>query len=276
MKRIVVGSDGSLGATAAVVWAAHLAEALDAEVVLASSFELDEFDLDGRALTFPEGPAAELVQQWSAPLERIGVAHDTVLMAGPAAHTLAQCADEREADLLVVGARGVGGLTGRLVGSVADHLAHHTDRPLAVVPRGASTGVPSRALLGADASAGSLAAARWLAPVAAQLGMPVTAAHVSMLDPRTVPEDDPRSPAAMLRGPWTAPLTDRGVEPEALQLTSEHVARALLDATHDVGADLLVIGTRLGHAPLHPRIGGVTMQLVHGASEAVTVVVPPT
>ncbi len=273
--RILVGTDGSPGATVAVRWAAHLAVGLGAEVVLASAFELEPFDLDGHLVDSPEGVAEAVAGRWADPLAAAGVPFETVVLVGPAADALREHAEDHDIDLVVVGSRGRGGFAGLMLGSVADHLAHHTDRPLAVVPGEADPRLPVRIVLGSDASQGAEAATAWLAPVAAELRVPVTAVHVSMLEPDAFPETDPRNPAVMLRGPWTAALAEWGVKADVEQRTSEHVAPALAEVAHDLDASVIVIGTRMGHQPLHPRIGGVTMQLVHRATDLVIVVVPP-
>ena len=44
------------------------------------------------------------------------------------------CLCELDADLLVVGARGQGALTARLLGSVSYYLARHAQQPLAIIP----------------------------------------------------------------------------------------------------------------------------------------------
>ena len=69
-------------------------------------------------------------------------------VAGPAAQALMQSA--AHAELLVVGARGVGGLRGVLLGSVSRQCAHHAPCPTVVV-----RGVPTREPVMASAASGA-------------------------------------------------------------------------------------------------------------------------
>ena len=51
---------------------------------------------------------------------------------------LEEAADATDASLLVVGSRGLGAVSGLLLGSVAGYVARYSTRPIAIVPR--STG----------------------------------------------------------------------------------------------------------------------------------------
>jgi nucleotide-binding universal stress UspA family protein len=56
------------------------------------------------------------------------------LRDGNAVTVLLTLADELDADLIVVGSRGVGGFPQLLLGSTSTQLAQHAHRPVLVVP----------------------------------------------------------------------------------------------------------------------------------------------
>jgi nucleotide-binding universal stress UspA family protein len=61
-----------------------------------------------------------------------GVEVTAVLLEGQPADVL--CDQASEADLLVVGSRGLGGFRGLLLGSVSQQVVHHAPCPVVVVP----------------------------------------------------------------------------------------------------------------------------------------------
>jgi nucleotide-binding universal stress UspA family protein len=62
------------------------------------------------------------------------VAFRTVLAERYAADLIRSTAETEQADLVVVGRRGLGGFAELLLGSTSHQLAHHLDRPLVIVP----------------------------------------------------------------------------------------------------------------------------------------------
>ena len=147
MARIVVGVDGSDGAAEALRWA--LGEArlrgADVRVVHAWSVPLVLSIPSADAFGVPE-PAGSMDQVRTALRKEAdnvleaslkGVEADDVtiegeVVEGKAAQVLIEAA--RNADLLVVGTRGLGGFTGLLLGSVSQQCTHHAPCPVVVVP----------------------------------------------------------------------------------------------------------------------------------------------
>jgi nucleotide-binding universal stress UspA family protein len=125
---IVVGLDGSEGATRALEWAIDLAEATDSQIVAVHAPRL----IDGTKVL---DAAGEALEQWCAPLRRREVAHEMRIEAGDARTAIEHAADVTDASLLVVGTRGLGAVRGLLLGSVAGYIVRYAKRPIAVVPR---------------------------------------------------------------------------------------------------------------------------------------------
>jgi len=128
---VVVGTDGSDNASAAVTEAAELASATGAELVAVSAVGL----LAGAA---SPGNHDEIHHQlehtWTEPARRCGVAVLTELRDGNPVQVLLAAADDHDADVIVVGSRGFGGFPTLLLGSTSTQLAQHSHRPVLIVP----------------------------------------------------------------------------------------------------------------------------------------------
>lgn len=137
MERIVVGIDGSAGADLALRWAIAEARQWNAqlEVVIAWSL-LDQPSTEFKP-DYGEDDARAAVD---AAVERVGGADGvdvTVTSVNdlPARALLARAAD---ADLVVVGSRGLGGVKGMLLGSVSQQVVNRAETTTVVIhpPKG--------------------------------------------------------------------------------------------------------------------------------------------
>jgi nucleotide-binding universal stress UspA family protein len=138
MEQIIVGIDGSQASREALRWAAQEARLRQAslQVVMAwhtpyvtgypyvaGAFDPALFEREARKTL------DELVDE----LDTVGIPEvERVLGMGDAAVLLLTAS--KDADLLVVGSRGLGGFAGLMLGSVGHHLAHHATCPLVIVP----------------------------------------------------------------------------------------------------------------------------------------------
>jgi len=134
--RAVVGVDGSPGSLAALEWAADLAESTDATVVAVATWSWPRGF--GQTVLIPGDfdPAADATAQLhdavaTARLGHPGVEFESRVVEGRAADVLVDAS--RGADLLAVGTRGHGEVTGLLLGSVSEHCATHAHSPVLVV-----------------------------------------------------------------------------------------------------------------------------------------------
>ena len=71
---------------------------------------------------------------WATSLETVGVLDGVEVVEADPAHTLIDCAQRHNSDLIVVGTRGAGGFHGLRLGSVALKILHHATRPVVLVP----------------------------------------------------------------------------------------------------------------------------------------------
>lgn len=136
LRRVVVGVDGSANSVAAVEWAAGLARLAGAEVTAVHALGLLE-RLDADPPVPVEGHHDEIRRRfddvWTAPLADLPVPARREMRYGrPAEVLLAACEDD-DADLVVVGTRGLGG-GGLLLGSTSAEVAQRCRRPVVVVP----------------------------------------------------------------------------------------------------------------------------------------------
>lgn len=135
---IVVGTDGSDNGQRAVAAAADLGSRLEGRLVLVHAFEplahLDRIGPNANFADVEDEVSQVLEEEWAAPARDRGVAVETRVAHGVPAEVLLDVADEEEADLVVVGARGLGRLKVLTMGSTSSKVVQASRRPVLVVP----------------------------------------------------------------------------------------------------------------------------------------------
>jgi nucleotide-binding universal stress UspA family protein len=174
---ILVGVDGSPNAGIAAAWAVELGRRLGAPVeAVAAWTELPPPYTDG-VYDLVSEMNAHMVDVASRSLHDAGIDGIEVTAAqGPIAEVLLNTADQSDAWILVVGTRGLGPLSGLLLGSISRRLLFTTHRPLVVVPRRAPPNPQAltRVLVGVDCSPVAQRVLSWSAAFCADLGVPAT------------------------------------------------------------------------------------------------------
>jgi len=266
MKRVLVGMDHSRGSTDALLWAARLASRCEAEVVAVAAFRRGQSELTPADAEKLRADAERVLEaKWVEPARNIAPIR-TVATEGDAGDVLLQAADSEDADLIVVGSRGAGSGPGFLhFGSVAEYLAHHTTRPLAVIPA-AVPGRVSQILVGVHGSAHDEAAVRWTAEVAAALNAAVIAVAVQSIDR----EDGVTEPVIR---EWTEPIGRAGAEVLAIAVSATSAADGLLRAADRYRADVVVVGAPPVGMSSRQRARGTAIKLLHRTTVA-TLLVP--
>ncbi|HUI21977.1 MAG TPA: universal stress protein [Methylocella sp.] len=145
MKRILVATDGSVASDRAVEYAAQLAKNTSADLLIVNvmgGYGLPD-SIFGSFTNAQQSWFEELLGSMSA--ELLTKARDCAWNAGAAtiqlesrsgdvAQTIIRIAQEKEADLIVVGKRGTGLVAGLLLGSISQKLVSLSPLPITVVP----------------------------------------------------------------------------------------------------------------------------------------------
>ncbi len=141
MKRIVIGTDGSAGGREAAEQGVKLARATGAIATLVyvrqSPLPILGDPYYQRALSAELRRARAAVDEAAAYAAEAGVDTEVEILEGDPAEQIVELARLRDADLIVVGSRGLGAVAGALLGSVSWAIVHHADRPVLVVGQAA-------------------------------------------------------------------------------------------------------------------------------------------
>ncbi len=282
---IVVGTDGSDNAAEAVRWAKLEADVrgLPLTAVMAWDY-LDQRHADGRQDFDPGYSEADARAALDAALDA-ALGDDS-----GGVQRLAECEKPAKAlldaganaELIVVGARGLGGFKGLLLGSTSQHVLHHSSRPVAVVRHDSASrfDATNRVAVGVDGSPEAVHALRWAVNEArarnAALSV-VHAWHMPYAGIHPFVGDAYDSKLFVRAGNEVVDQALGEVAPPAELQIDRHVAhgsaaQALLDAGGE--ADLVVVGAR--------GLGGFTGMVLGSVSQHVArhatcpVVVVPT
>ena len=285
MMQVVVGVDESDGAAEALKWAIREADARGGVLtaVLAWSW-LDQHHIyrsEPFDPAFDEDDALGTLEQIVARTLGDDVPSGIRLRAVNALAGRGLVEAAAEADLLVVGARGLGGFKGLLVGSVSQYCLHHAPCPVAVVkPADGPAGDRERIVVGVDGSTTSQRALGWALDAARAHRARVTVVHawhpsyVSPADAYLISSVDVLERTARTRlAEAVDQADDRGLAGRIERtLVMGTAAGAVLETAEE--ADLIVIGSRQQGAAGSLFLGSVSLQVIHHALCTV-VVVPP-
>jgi nucleotide-binding universal stress UspA family protein len=132
---IVVGTDGSSTAAEAVRQATELASSLGAKVYLVSAYEpvpegrlrdeRQQVPEDLQWMVNPREDVEDTLKAGATSLEGRGVDVETLAREGDPADAILDVAEEKDADLIVVGNKGMTGAKRFLLGSVPNKVSHH-------------------------------------------------------------------------------------------------------------------------------------------------------
>ncbi|MFE1293970.1 universal stress protein [Streptomyces sp. NPDC058731] len=296
-RTITVGLDGSPESRAAAEWAAREAKLRGLPVKLVQVWEPVPEPMAQAPLL-----GAETHQHWTERIPREsaeglrlrhpGVEVSTEQLTGRPAEALVDAG--KDAELLVLGSRGLGGIGGFLLGSVGLAVVAHTERPVVLVRSGEQAadehemdpaGIPSAAtafrpvVLGLDLADPDEKLLGFAFEAASRRSVPLRVVHAwnpppyyaygMALEPaveREMAKGDAVVLSEVLR-PW------RQKYPDVEVVEQSHYGSPsllLIDASHE--ASLVVVGRRIRRASVGAHIGTVTHAVLHHSTAPVAVV----
>jgi len=132
---IVVGTDGSDTAKEAVKQATELASTLGAKVFLVSAYEpvregrlrdeRQDVPEDLQWMVNPREDVESTLEEGAEGVQSSGVEAETFAREGDPADAILDVAEEKGADLIVVGNKGMSGAKRFVLGSVPNKVSHH-------------------------------------------------------------------------------------------------------------------------------------------------------
>jgi nucleotide-binding universal stress UspA family protein len=289
MLRVMLAIDGSNDARTATEWLATLPLPADTTVMVLSvanvpppvTVSLGPTEAWGHTVTqAAHRVAADAVERlkvrWAATELRVP--------AGDPRAVIPEQADEWDADLIVMGSRGLGAVTGFMLGSVSTAVVHAARCPVLIVKGGIRP--LRRVLVAVDGSADARTAARFVARLA--LPPSVTLRLLGVVEPPEYPLVAPELGTPMLFEAIEQIVTERrrALDEELVALTPElavrapvepvivegHPAAEIARSARNGGADLVVVGAR-GLGPVKRLLlGSVSERVLHDSDCPVLVV----
>lgn len=286
-RSIVVGVDGSSGARAAAHYAAAIAGRRHATLTLVHVFETLFYGYG------PVGPgggyaiseerlreAAELLLRET--VDDIESSHPAVkvesrLETGGVAERLIE--QSEDAQMTVLGSRGMGGFASLMLGSISTHVATYGYGPIIVVRPAATPDGP--VLVGFDGSPGANAALQFGVQEALSRKVPLVVANVYWEQPWRWHQQPAIDPVIIARHRAEQMITDAmelpGEEHPELHydirtIHSLNPAHSLVEESAHAG--LTVVGSRGRGGFAGLLIGSVSKTLIHHAAGSVAVIHP--
>lgn len=278
--RLLVGYDGSDGGRDALALTRILAEALEASVLVVTVLPYGPLPIPYEILDEEKAERAQpLFEEAKRHLGELEV-ETRAFGGGSPAGVINDLAENDGVDTIVVGSSHRGPVGRTLIGSVADGLLHGAPCEVTVAPHGyaAEERGPFRTIAVAyDDTAESRAALVRAEKIALACRATVVIYTVSA-PPAVVPGASGYTPAIL---PEVGAVVTRAVKQVDERLAASGRALsgvpgpAIVEACEEVGADLLVAGSR-GYGPvMRVLLGSVSTQLAHKAPCPVLVVPRP-
>lgn len=139
MRTILLPVDGSENAARAVQRAIELSKETDTKLLLVTAFppivsgNVKSFFSAEEIQSYYQEEGQKALAPGKAMLDAAGVAYESEVLVGPVAQSIADYAKKKQADTIIMGTRGLGTVTGMLLGSVTTKVLSLVDIPVLLV-----------------------------------------------------------------------------------------------------------------------------------------------
>jgi nucleotide-binding universal stress UspA family protein len=219
--------------------------------------------------------AQKTVEDAAEELRRTGLEVSTAVLSGQPGYQLIRAAEEFEANLVVLGSKGLTGLEGFMLGSVARSVAHHAPCSVLIVREGKES--LETVVLALDGSPHAAEALKFTAALPLPVGAKVRALSVvpttSMLSietPRALVEKARTAAHALAESACEQLKAARKLA--TFEVKEGDPATEILASAEAQGADLIIAGAR-GHSFIEGLlVGSVADRLLKKATCSVLIV----
>lgn len=288
--KLLLATDGSEDASLAARAAVEIAERSGSDLHLVHAWQTPlsrgySTPTEAYLSKLHDDRAEELLEDQTERLRKSGVeVSGAYRRLGPPADEIVEIAGELEADLILVGSRGLGAVKRLVLGSVSEGVVHHASCPVLVLRGGDEAWPPRRVVIGDDGSetarkAGGLAAMiaglfdAEVVLVRAYENPPEPIGGWSAQDRRELDEARLREEHAL--GERAGELESAGKKrPEARLIDTEPTLAMLLAAEDDEEGTLLALGSRGLGAARRALLGSVSTKVLRVARGPVLVCPP--
>lgn len=292
MTTIIVGTDLSDNALEATRWAFESArlrgdedgESTDVVVTHVVS-ERDmkmRRNIAGHSQHRERRRIGDDLDDWLRDVDTDGVEFDTEILVGRPARSLAAVADDRDADLLVVGQSGKGRLKRLVLGSTAEHLALRPPCPLAIIhPDSLPFDDDLRVLSATDLGASSIRSLGLGADLVRRHRGHLHILHVISLPQGTIPsvegldglpdglDEHVDETRRFARDELDAMLADQSISIDDLspdiEIRPGYPIHEILETIDDTDADILTLGSHGRSRIAEWMLGGIGRSLLKKA-----------
>ena len=287
-NKILICLDGSEGAQTAARMGAQIAQKFHSAVLLIHVFVGGNWEFavgQDEMASYTEEARRTLEINAGKMLREAGLQCETLLEYGHPAEAITRVALQHNADLIVLGGRGLSSVQAFLMGSISEQVLHHAHCP-ALIVRGYHT--PQHApemqqlLLASDGSEGACRAAVFAVEIAQKFAASLCVLNVLdiaslsyTLSPYLVADSDaPSTRAEHLLDKITEDVGKEAIAagvPRSFHQETGYPAEAIVSFAGRDGTDLVVIGCRGRGTFKSLLLGSVSNRVAHHAHCSVLV-----